>query len=151
MPHHIRPPHATNNLNRARKLRRESTDAEHKLWSRLRNSQLIGLRFRRQHPIPPYFVDFCCISAMLVIELDGSQHSGESDAVRTRFLESHGFTVLRFWDNDVLLQTDAVLEAILNALPGLPLTPTPLPEGEGLMLTPTPLPSGEGLDDNEAP
>lgn len=132
MPNHIRPPLDTNTLNRARKLCRESTDAERKLWSRLRSRQLNGLRFRRQHPIPPYFVDFCCVSAKLVIELDGSQHSEESNALRTRFLESHGLTVLRFWDNDVLLQTDAVLEAILNALPGLPLTPTPLPEGEGL-------------------
>lgn len=151
MANHIRPPQATLTLERARRLRRDSTDAERKLWSRLRSGQLKGLRFRRQHPIPPYFVDFCCISARMVIELDGSQHSDKTDAVRTASLQRQGFTVLRFWDNDVLQQTDAVLEAILNALPELPLTPTPLPMGEGLKPSPTPLPMGEGLEPTPTP
>jgi very-short-patch-repair endonuclease len=76
------------------------------------------------------------MSARLIVELDGSQHSESVDAERTAFLERQGFKVLRFWDNDVLLQTDAVLEAIVNALPALPLTPTPLPMGEGLQSDP---------------
>lgn len=91
------------------------TDAEQKLWQHLRRSRLDGLKFRRQHPIPPYVVDFCCVEKMLIIELDGSQHSPETDARRTRYLGSQGWRVLRFWDNDALLQTQAVLDAIWNA------------------------------------
>lgn len=91
-----------------------------------------GLKFRRQHPIPPYIVDFICEAKKLVVELDGSQHDEAVDHVRTKFLESRGLMVLRFWDNDVLQQTDAVLEAILSAAENRTLTPTPLPVGEGL-------------------
>lgn len=119
-------------LDKARDLRRESTDAERKLWHHLRGGQLEGLKFRRQHPAPPYIIDFYCDAAKLVIELDGSQHTEESDRARTRFLEARGLTVLRFWDNDVLTQTEAVVEAIFNAVTHRPLTPTPLPLGEGL-------------------
>jgi len=118
-------------LDRARILRRESTDAERALWFHLRSGRLGGLKFRRQHSIPPYIADFYCDSAKLVVELDGSQHNATSDVARTSFLKSHGLTVLRFWDNDVLLDTDSVLEAILNAVGPRPLTPTPLPMGEG--------------------
>ncbi|WP_448670929.1 endonuclease domain-containing protein [Pseudoxanthomonas mexicana] len=67
-----------------------------------------------------------------MVEVDGSQHSEESDCARTRFLESKGFTVLRFWDNDVLMQIEAVAEAICRTVSPSPLTPTPLPSGEGL-------------------
>ncbi|NUO75346.1 MAG: endonuclease domain-containing protein [Lysobacter sp.] len=116
----------------ARGLRAAMTDAERELWRRLRAGQLAGWKFRRQHAIPPYIVDFVCLPAKLVIELDGSQHSPQTDAARTRFLEARGFTILRFWDNDALLSTDAVVEAIFNALGDRTLTPTPLPEGEGL-------------------
>lgn len=77
-------------------------------------------------------MDFCWLDARLVIELDGSQHTQESDAARTRFLEANGYKVLRFCNNDVLLRTDTVIEAIWNAVGYRPLTPTPLPEGEGL-------------------
>ena len=129
---HRRPPMATRSLERARELRSGSADAERKLWSVLRGGNIDGLKFRRQHSIPPYTVDFCCLSADLVVEVDGSQYSEESDCARTRFLESKGFTVLRFWDNDVLMQIEAVAEAICRTVSPSPLTPTPLPSGEGL-------------------
>ena len=132
MPDHRRPPIATTELERARVLRGCSTDAERKLWSALRGSQLAGLKFRRQHPIHPYTVDFFCASAKLVVEVDGSQHGEESDRARTRFLQEQGLTVLRFWNNEVLTQIEAVADAILKAAAQSPLTPTPLPAGEGL-------------------
>ena len=102
------------------------------LWYRLRAGRLSGLKFRRQHPIPPYVVDFYCEAKKLVVELDGSQHDVTVNQVRTKFLESCDLKVLRYWDNDVLQQTDAVLEAILDAVGDRTLTPTPLPTGEGL-------------------
>src|SRR5262245_58157933 len=107
----------------ARRLRRNSTDAERRLWQRLRRRGLGGYRFRRQRPVGPYFADFVCLERALIIELDGGQHaeSVEHDAERTRFLAERGFTVLRFWDNEVLLNTEGVLEAILLALA----TPSP--------------------------
>jgi len=77
-------------------------------------------------------VDFACLTARVIVELDGSQHGEEQDATRTSFLEALGFKVVRFWDNDVLRDTDAVLEAILGTIENRTLTPTPLPEGEGL-------------------
>ncbi|MBD9479279.1 DUF559 domain-containing protein [Pseudoxanthomonas sp. PXM02] len=132
MANHRRPPLATRSLEQARELRAGSTDAERKLWSVLRGGNIDGLKFRRQHPVPPYTVDFCCVSAGLVIEVDGSQHTETADRARTQFLESKGFTVLRFWDNDVLMQIEAVVEAICRAASPSPLTPTPLPPGEGL-------------------
>jgi very-short-patch-repair endonuclease len=97
-----------------------------------RGGSIDGLKFRRQHPIPPYTVDFCCVSTRLVVEVDGSQHTETSDRARTQFLELKGFTVLRFWDNDVLMQIEAVVEAICRTVSPSPLTPTPLPSGEGL-------------------
>lgn len=85
---------------------------------RLRGEQIEGYRFRRQVPIGPYVVDFACLKAHLVIEVDGGQHAQavERDDQRTAWLASRGFRVLRFWDNDVLLRTDGVLEAIRAAL-----------------------------------
>jgi len=132
MSYSSKPPLPTVTLGRARRLRRNLTDAERKLWNRLRNGQLCGLKFRRQHPVPPYIVDFYCEVRRLVVELDGSQHNEVVDRVRTRFLEQQGLVVLRFWDNDVLSRVDAALEAILMMAESLALTPTPLPEGEGL-------------------
>ncbi|MFT3897115.1 MAG: endonuclease domain-containing protein [Thermomonas sp.] len=108
------------------------TDAERELWRCLRGGQLDGLKFRRQHPIPPYIADFYCESLGLVIELDGSQHNEEQDAIRTRFLEARGLSVLRFWDNEALTQTEAVVQAIFDFACSRTLTPTPLPPGEGL-------------------
>ncbi len=132
MPERINPPLPTRTLEHAQCLRNASTDAENKLWQRLRSGQLNSLKFRRQHSIPPYIMDFVCLKARIIIELDGCQHDDEQDAARTRFLEAKGFKVIRFWDNEVLQQPDAVLEAILNSVGDRTLTPTPLPEGEGL-------------------
>ena len=103
---------------KARHLRRSQTDAERKLWSRLRARQIQGLKFRRQQPIGPYIVDFCCFEERLVIELDGSQHatSMKADERRTAFLTQGGFRVLRFWDNEVLLDTDIILQQIAQAV-----------------------------------
>jgi very-short-patch-repair endonuclease len=132
MPQTIKPPLPTRTLGHARALRRAQTDAERKLWEHLRAGQVDGLKFRRQHPVTPYIADFYCEAAKLVIELDGSQHAASVDAARTRFLEAQGLTVLRFWDNDVLVNTDAVLDAIWAVIARRTLTPTPLPVGEGL-------------------
>ena len=125
------PPLPTQSLQRARKLRQASTDLEKRLWFHLRCGRLHGLKFRRQHPVPPYIVDFCCVAARLVIELDGSQHGPEADLIRTHFLKRRGYRVLRFWDNEVLKDLDAVLEVILATAIQRTLTPTPLPKGEG--------------------
>jgi adenine-specific DNA-methyltransferase len=102
----------------ARRLRREQTDAEQRLWSRLRGSQLLGFRFRRQYPIGPFFADFSCLEAKLVIELDGSQHADqlEPDKRRTEFLRAAGYAVLRFWNNEVISEIDEVLQRIAGAL-----------------------------------
>ena len=104
----------------AQRLRRGQTDAEQKLWMHLRNGLLKGWKFRRQHPIGGFIVDFCCLEGMLIIELDGSQHleQDEADEERTKYLNSVGFRVLRFWNDDVLTKTDDVLEEILRALEG---------------------------------
>src|SRR6185295_295647 len=92
----------------ARKLRRHQTDAERVLWFRLRDRRLNGLKFRRQMPVGNFIVDFCCESARLVVELDGGQHARqtESDSARTADLEKRGYLVLRFWNDDVLRNTD---------------------------------------------
>ena len=92
----------------ARRLRRDQTDAERKLWFRLRDRRLDGLKFRRQVPIDCYVVDFCCESARLIVELDGGQHAERSaeDAARTAALEARGYLVLRFWNNEVLQNMD---------------------------------------------
>jgi very-short-patch-repair endonuclease len=102
----------------ARTLRQNSTDAERWLWSRLRKRQLEGYRFRRQAPLGSYVVDFACLAARLVVEVDGGQHSWrtEQDAARTSWLQANGFQVLRFWNNEVLTSTDGVLETIRQAL-----------------------------------
>jgi very-short-patch-repair endonuclease len=105
----------------ARALRRSQTEAEAKLWSRLRNKRLGGHHFYRQQPIGPYIVDFCSRSRKLIIEVDGSQHLDQKvqDDIRTAFLESLGFRVLRFWNDDVLKDIDTVLQVILNELENL--------------------------------
>jgi very-short-patch-repair endonuclease len=112
---------------RARQLRRHETDAERKLWMRLRARQLAGAKFRRQQPPGPFVGDFCCLDRKLVVELDGSQHSAGTDQARTAYLEGYGYTVLRFWDNEVLQNIESVLERIAATLNAL--TPT-LSQGE---------------------
>jgi len=100
----------------ARKLRRASTDAENRLWYYLRGRRLEGAKFTRQFPIGPYVADFACREAHLVVELDGGQHSETADAERTANLERFGYRVIRFWNHDVLENTQPVLEAIRNEL-----------------------------------
>ena len=109
---------STRNHQRERGLRRDQTEAECVLWQHLRDRRLLGWKFRRQHRIGPYFADFACLEAALVIELDGSQHLTQQhhDDARTRFLETQGYRVLRFWNDDVLRETDVVLTAITAAL-----------------------------------
>ena len=103
---------------RARTLRRDQTDVERKLWSMLRGRQLGGFKFRRQVPIDRYFADFACVEAKLIVELDGGQHADQVayDAERTAMLEAWGWRVVRFWNDDVLVNADGVAETILNAL-----------------------------------
>ena len=113
----------------AKALRQNMTDAEQLLWRHLRAHRLNGQKFRRQQPIGPYVVDFVHLGAKLIVEADGGQHSqSESDVVRDEWLTSQGFKIMRFWNNDILNNTDAVLTAILDAL--APSPPTPLPQGE---------------------
>ncbi|MFQ5985217.1 MAG: endonuclease domain-containing protein [Alphaproteobacteria bacterium] len=102
----------------ARRLRKNPTGAEHRLWARLRRRQLDGCQFRRQAPIGLYIVDFVCFSRRLVVELDGGQHARrlEADARRTSWLESEGFQVVRFWNNQVLENTEGVVEIIVEVL-----------------------------------
>ena len=109
----------TEALTRVRQLRRGATDAENLLWQHLRGRRLEGHKFRRQVWIGPYIADFLCNNARLVIELDGSQHADQAsyDAARSDYLEKRGFTVLRFWNNEVLGDLDAVLTAIRAAVP----------------------------------
>jgi very-short-patch-repair endonuclease len=117
----------------AKRLRRDSTDAERALWFRLRDRRLDGRKFRRQVPIEGYVVDFLCVDAHLIIELDGGQHvvQAAADMKRTKVLEAAGYLVLRFWNNDVLGNMDGVLETIVATLrPGTAPHPNPLPNGE---------------------
>ena len=102
----------------ARGLRGNMTDAERMLWKHLRMRQMHGCRFRRQQPIGPYIADFACMETKTIVEVDGGQHSEQvvEDEERTRFLEGEGFRVLRFWNHDVLQQTEAVLRVIEEAL-----------------------------------
>jgi very-short-patch-repair endonuclease len=102
----------------ARRLRASPTDAEVRLWSRLRGKQVGGLRFRRQQPMGPYVVDFFCPLVRLIVEVDGGQHGEDNarDAVRTAWLERRGYRVMRFWNNDVLANTEDVLATILETV-----------------------------------
>jgi very-short-patch-repair endonuclease len=110
---------------RAQSLRREMTDAERVLWSRLRLEQL-GVKFRRQHPFGPYIADFACLQPKLIVELDGSQHAEQAgyDARRDAFFRSHGFQVLRYPSNAPLTNLEGVLTDIQGHL-GSGSAPTP--------------------------
>ena len=118
-----------------RRLRNAPTDAESKLWQRLRHRQLDHCKFRRQHPVGDYILDFVCLERKIVIELDGSQHLAqvEYDRIRTRFLESVGFIVLRFWNNEVFENLEGLLQVVLQTLRdrATPSPPNPPLEGEG--------------------
>ena len=134
---------------RARFFRREETDAEYRLWRRLSGRELGGYKFVRQAPLGSYVVDFLCRSKRLVVEIDGEQHAGrEKDIVRTAFLNQNGYSVLRFWNFEVLREREAVLDAILAVLEGQLVGPSDglryAPRPSPGRLTPTrPLPDGE--------
>ena len=102
----------------ARTLRHHQTDTERELWHLLRDRELSGYKFRRQVPLGPYVADFVCLSARLIVELDGGQHGEQItyDSERTKWLEAQDFRVLRFWNNQVFEERDAVLATILSEL-----------------------------------
>ena len=115
----------------ARRLRRSQTDAERVLWFKLRDRRLNGLKFRRQVSIDRYVVDFFCVEANLIIEVDGGQHATADETQRTKMLEAMGYLVLRFWNNEVHENIDGVLETVLKVLDRYePPHPDPLPSGE---------------------
>lgn len=124
----------------AKLLRKEQTEAEKKLWSKLRNRRLNGYKFKRQVPKGPYVVDFYCADARLIIELDGGQHADDAavkhDAKRTRYLQESGFRVLRFWNNEIFENLDGVAYTIWSKL-----QEPPLPDSAPHSLSP----SGRGL------
>jgi len=115
----------------AKALRKDFTDTERLLWKYLRAKQMEGYKFRRQEPIGRYIVDFVCQQKRMVIEVDGGQHSTEKerDNERDKWLEGKGYKVLRFWNNEVLANTEGVLDIIRDCLNHPPLTP-PLKGGE---------------------
>jgi len=103
----------------ARRMRREPTPAERRLWWMLRDRRMAGFKFRRQVPVGPYIVDYLCKDARLVIEADGGQHADSTtDVARTAWLAANGYRVLRFWNGEILSNPDGVCEAILAALKG---------------------------------
>jgi very-short-patch-repair endonuclease len=115
---------------RRRELRRKQTEAEKVVWANLRNKQFYGMKFFRQYSIGPYILDFYCPTMKLAVELDGGQHNQpenkEYDLVRSRYLKSHGIDAIRFWSNEVLLNTEGVLAEL-----ALKVTPPNLPFGKG--------------------
>jgi very-short-patch-repair endonuclease len=118
-------------LNNAKSLRTNQTDAEQRLWYHLRAHRFMDLKFKRQKPMGSYVVDFVCVERRLIIELDGGQHAEQEnyDQHRDAWLRGQGYTVLRFWNNDVMQNLEGVLEKIRCTLA---LSPTPLPQaGEG--------------------
>jgi very-short-patch-repair endonuclease len=120
----------TRTLANARRLRSNLTDAERRLWNAIRQRQVNGRRFRRQAPIGRYIVDFVCFEEKLILEVDGGQHATRSDqdSVRTAWLEGEGFTVLRFWNSEVLGNFEGVLTSLSNHLQDTP-HPNPPPQG----------------------
>ena len=123
---------------RARAMRAGPTPAERRLWSMLRDRRMPPAKFRRQHVIEPYIVDFACLERALIIEADGSHAESLSDRQRDAYLRRLGFRILRFWNNDVLEHPAAVFDAIAAALH------TPHPPAASRRAPPSPL-KGEGL------
>lgn len=124
-------------------LRQNMTDAEQLLWKHLRAHRMDGQKFRRQQPIGPYIVDFVHFGLRLIVEADGGQHvDSEHDATRDAWLRRQNFTLLRFWNNDILKSTDAVLESIYTAMREVAPSPLPSPpreRGEGASPRPPPV------------
>jgi len=124
------------NIEYARELRKNATDCERLLWLHLRAGRLQGFKFKRQQPLGNYIVDFVCFKTRLIVEADGGQHNEqiEYDTHRDDWLRSQDFTVLRFWNNDILANTEGVLATILKACMDYVDTPSPQPlshEGRG--------------------
>ncbi len=124
----------------ARELRELQTDAESAMWYLLRDRRFFGFKFRRQHPMQPYVLDFYCQELKLAVELDGGQHNQAAetkrDAGRTAELERRGLKLVRYWNNEVLNQTESVLEDLMLRVHqlGVSLTPSPSPEGRGELM-----------------
>jgi very-short-patch-repair endonuclease len=97
----------------ARRLRRKATDAETRLWHHLRNRQLGGFKYHRQVTIGPFVADFACVETKLIVEADGGQHGDAADRARSEYLEHLRWRVQRFWNTDILMNTDGVLGSIL--------------------------------------
>jgi very-short-patch-repair endonuclease len=112
--------------NFAKRLRRDQTDAESVFWYNVRSRRLAGFKFKRRYPVAPYIVDFVCIESKLIVKLDGGQHAIQwsYDEKRTEFLETRGYRVLRFWNDEILKNRDGVLETVLRALRNVD-TPSP--------------------------
>lgn len=147
-------------LDFARQLRNKQTDTENLLWSRLRAHRLSGLKFRRQQPVGVYVVDFFCPEKKLIVELDGGQHQERAgyDADRDIWLKSEGYTVLRYWNNEVIENLEGVLEDIgrvAGVFAELSPSPQPLsPQGRGVTFpdasSPLPLEGGGAGGEGEA-
>ena len=120
MPHSYRTTPPT--LARARRLRRDMTEAEKKVWYRIRSGQLEGHQFRKQVPLDPYVLDFACLRKRLALEIDGSQHAeiSAAEVERNRFLRSKGYSVIRYWNSEVLENIEGVLLDLLAKLNALP-------------------------------
>jgi very-short-patch-repair endonuclease len=105
-------------LSRARRMRKDATDAERRIWALVRNRRLDGYKFRRQIWIGPFIADFVCEQPQLIVEIDGGQHSMQLsyDVARTRYFKARGYRVIRYWNNDVLARTEAVAESLRQAL-----------------------------------
>ncbi|MBI2235322.1 MAG: aminotransferase class V-fold PLP-dependent enzyme, partial [Micavibrio aeruginosavorus] len=138
---------------RARNLRNNLTDAEKHLWRKLQHKQL-GVKFRRQHPIDRYIVDFVNLDHGLIVEVDGGQHADNAkDTERTAFLESKGYKVIRFWNNEVLGNIEGVVETIMREIETLPpLSPLPQAGGGRIQTSPLPIQQGqEGIQTSPPP
>jgi very-short-patch-repair endonuclease len=120
-------------LANAKSLRSNQTDAETRLWCHLRAHRFMGLKFKRQKPVGHYIADFLCSERRLIVEVDGDQHAEQAayDQQRERWLRSQGYTVLRFWNHDVMQQLEGVLEQIRCAVEPSPLAPLPQEAGGG--------------------
>jgi very-short-patch-repair endonuclease len=120
----MKPPRPIDSFRRdtARRLRKDTTYAEAKLWRHLRQLPMLGSHFRRQVPVGPYVADFACMASKLLIEVDGGQHSetenATRDGARTRWLEAEGYRVIRFWNNEIIANIDGVMEAVYSAVHG---------------------------------
>lgn len=109
-------PFSSDLTEKSRQLRKNQTDAEQKIWGGLKHRQILGIKFRRQYIIAPYIVDFVSLSANIVIEIDGGQHSPDVDRYRDEYIKKQGYQILRFWNNEVLENIEGVMQVIYDKL-----------------------------------